>query len=468
MKQKVLFTLAFLFGILVPQGAKAYDFSAVAPTGQRLYYNISGSTVEVTTQNSNTPYYSTYPTGNIEIPSSITYNGTSYSVTSIGNYAFYDCINLTNVTIPNSVTSIGDYAFMHCSGLTRVTIPNSVTSIGDYAFNCCSDLTSIIIPNSVTSIGVQAFSGCSGLTNISVANGNTVYDSRNGCNAIIETATSTLIAGCKNTTIPNSVTSIGFVAFSGCTGLTSVTIPNSVTSIGGGAFSGCTGLTSVTIPNSVTSIGDYAFCNCMGLDTIYFLSITPTTLGNNALNYYSTGNYYPLSCVMSIPCGTLSAYQSAWGSNYNYYESCNTQFTVTASSNNAAWGTVTGGGTYNQGATATLTATANAGYYFVQWNDGVTDNPRTVTVTDNVTYTAYFVVTQGIEDSEADDVVLTAHAGRITISGAEGHRVTLVDALGRTLYRGTATETLTIDVPAAGVYLLQVEDRTSKRIAVVQ
>ena len=125
-----------------------------------------------------------------------------------------------------------------------LTIPESVT------FRGC--------PYPVTSIGNEAFDGCSGLTSIKVESGNSVYDSRKNCNAIIETATNTLISGCKNTIIPNSVTSIGKGAFEHCTGLTSVTIPNSVTSIGDYAFDGCWGLTSVNIPNSVTSIGDGA------------------------------------------------------------------------------------------------------------------------------------------------------------------------------------------------------------------
>ena len=278
-----------------------------------IYYDLlysEGGTALVAHVPSGVPKYS----GNISIPSMVTYEGIPFSVTSIKAMAFSGCSGLTSIEIPNSVTAIGDLAFSDCTGLTSIEIPNSVTYIGFAAFDCCTGLTSIEIPNSVasiregtfggctgltsvsignsvTNIGDGAFSGCTGLTSIKIPNsvtsidgsafgrcsgltsivveaGNTYYDSRNTCNAIIETSTSTLISGCMNTVIPNSVTSIGKSAFSGCTGLTSIEIPNSVASIGGGAFSGCTGLTSVSIGNYVTSIGDGAFSGCTGLTSI--------------------------------------------------------------------------------------------------------------------------------------------------------------------------------------------------------
>ena len=183
-------------------------------------------------------------------------------VTDIGTEAFKKYSSLTSVIIPEGVTNIGFGAFWGCSGLTSVTIPESVTSIKWSAFCECSGLTSITIPAGVTRIEETAFEGCSGLTSIVVDKENKYYDSRNNCNAIIATESNTLVIGCKNTTIPASVTRLGDYAFADRSGLTSITIPQGVTSIGYYTFAGCSDLTSITIPQSVTSIGDYAFSSC--------------------------------------------------------------------------------------------------------------------------------------------------------------------------------------------------------------
>ena len=281
-------------------------------------------------------------------------------LTSIGDYAFLGCFDLTSVTIPNSVTSIGNYAFYYCSDLTSIkvesgntkydsrdncngiietntntlitgcqntVIPNSVTSIGKLAFIDCSGLTSVAIPNSVTSIGGYAFIGCSSLTSIVVEEGNTKYDSRNNCNAVIETNTNTLIIGCKNTVIPNSVTGIGSYAFVSNHGLTTITIPNSVTSIGNDAFYNCTSLTSVTIPNSVTSIGDYAFFYCPSLTKVSIPN-SVTSIGSSAfgdctsLTSVTVEMETPLTidastftnranATLYVPAGCKAAYEAA-------------------------------------------------------------------------------------------------------------------------------------------------------------
>ena len=203
------------------------------------------------------------------------------NVTSIGGNAFNDCSGLRSITLPKGVTSIGWDAFSGCSGLTSITLPKDVTSIEQGAFDGCSGLTSITIPDSVTSIGWGVFSGCSGLTSIKVSKGNKYYDSRNNCNAIIETKSNELISGCKKTVIPKGVTSIGGSAFCGCSGLKSITIPKGVTRIGRYAFMYCSSLTSITIPDSVTSIEECAFEGCSGLTSIT-ISDGVTSIGGYA------------------------------------------------------------------------------------------------------------------------------------------------------------------------------------------
>ncbi len=265
---RALLAIAMMLSVAFP--TLAHDFVLGG-----IYYNYldkTAKTVAVTYKGSFQHDYSDEYTGAVTIPSSVTYSGTTYSVTSIGEYTFDNCSGLTSVTIGNSVTSIGEYAFDGCSGLTSVTIPNSVTSIGEEAFSDCTGLTEVnisdlsdwckiefggyysnplysakklklngseikdlVIPDDITEIKNFAFVGYTGLTSV---------------------------------TIPNSVTSIGSSAFYGCTGLTSVTIGNSVTSIGSSAFYRCSGLTSVTIGNSVTSIGEEAFYGCTGLTEV--------------------------------------------------------------------------------------------------------------------------------------------------------------------------------------------------------
>lgn len=248
-------------------------------------------------------------TGHVEIPSTVNYDGKTYDVTSIGEYAFifYDgegyYNSISSVTIPNSVTSIGDGAFIQCENLVSVTIPESVikignnafssctnlssvvisigvTSIGDGAFCECGSLTSISIPESVTSIGSSAFAGCGSLTSINIPEsvtsigGNTFYN----CSSLTSinipegvTSLSGTFGGCSSLTsiiIPSNVTYIGSGTFSECTSLTSIDIPESVMSIDSYAFSGCSGLVSVTMPKRVYVIGDYAFYGCSSLTSI--------------------------------------------------------------------------------------------------------------------------------------------------------------------------------------------------------
>ena len=339
MKKKLLSIILLLLAGL--SAAQAYDFSAVAPSGQTLFYTID--TVTNTTV-SVVGFDNTQPLGNLTIPDTVTYGGNTYSVTSIGRTAFYGCKGLTSVTIPNSVTSIERYAFQECEDLTSVTMPNSITSIEHGTFYNCPSLTSVSIPNSVTSIGASAFGSCTSLASLTIPSSVTTIGDRafylvkhieyhgtatggpwgaismNGYqdNDFIysDSTETTLLAyighdsvvtvantvdtigpnafySCSwltSVSLPNSVTSIGMSAFYECKSLTSMTIPNSVTTIEPALFWGCEGLTSVTIPNSVTKICHSAFTRCTSIASLSIPNsvdtIEPSAFGIGLLDYH--------------------------------------------------------------------------------------------------------------------------------------------------------------------------------------
>ena len=227
------------------------------------------------------------------------------AMTSIGGGAFYNCAGLKTVSIPESVTHIKYSTFSSCTGLTEILLPEGLTTIESGAFQGCSSLVSALIPASVASIDCSAFQGCHSLVSIKVAADNSTYQSPNGCNAIIETATNSLILGCGTTVIPENVRSIGDNAFYDCGGLVSVTIPEGVTSIGSWAFYNCSNLSSVTIPQSVTSIGSSAFNACS--------SITSIAIPENVTNIQSWTFYDCASLVsISIPSSVTKIGSSAF------------------------------------------------------------------------------------------------------------------------------------------------------------
>ena len=294
-------------------------------------------------------------TTTIEIPSAIRdVDGKDYSVTTIGDSAFYDCSNLTSVVIPNSVTTIGDYAFYDCNKLTSVVIPNSVTTIGDRAFSDCNNLTIYceatsqpsgwdsswnvswpsFLPvvwgyvNSSTTTEYE-YAVCKDeegneyITLVRYIGSSTEviipeFIEHKGENIPVTTIGDYAFSGCNNLTsvvIPNSVTTIGISAFDGCNNLTSVVIPSSVTTIGYCAFSGCSSLTSVVIPSSVTTIGDYAFSGCNNLTSVVIPN-SVTTIGGSA---FSGCNNLTIYCeATSQPSGWDSSWNwnVSWSSSY--------------------------------------------------------------------------------------------------------------------------------------------------------
>ena len=185
-------------------------------------------------------------------------NNCNAVIESATNTLLFGC---KNTIIPSDITKIGDNAFWGNGALTNITIPNSVNRIGKYAFYNCDSLSSIVIPSTVQSIEVGAFRGCSSLSSIKVEEGNNVYDSRDNCNALIETATNTLIVGCNNTIIPYSVEHIGEFAFSRCK-FEKIMIPDGVRTIGSLAFESCHSLDAISLPSTITSIGRHVFSRC--------------------------------------------------------------------------------------------------------------------------------------------------------------------------------------------------------------
>lgn len=450
MKAKtIILALLMTFGVF---SSRAYDFSAVAPSGQTLYYNIrtDGTGVNVvwpnasTTLNSETWTGYTKPTGDLTIPSSVTYEGTTYSVVSIGT-AFYQCTGLTSVTIPNTVTKIANSAFSRCTGLTgNLTIPNSVTTIGRNAFYYCRGITSLSISNSLTTIDTSLFFACTGLTSV---------------------------------VVPSSVKHIKAFAFDSCVNLNSITLGDSVQDVGWRAFAYCRNLSSITIPSTVTSIGGGCFYYCSNLNHIYMKPETPPSLENSSFSctpstktfyvscnaytaYYNSSVWNIYNLLATFPynfsvtadpaggtveilreptCDNAQAEVQAnpyTGFHFTNWSDGNTNahryivvthdtaiyanfaedvtYTVTATSANTSMGSVSGGGTYTEGSSATLSATAYNGYHFSHWQDNNTSNPRTITVTGNATYTAYF------EANAPTQYTITVNSANSSMGSASG------------------------------------------------
>ena len=341
-------------------------------------------------------------------------------VEHIPDYLCYQLTSLNTIVIPNSVTSIGTNAFSFCSGLKTVTIPNSVTSIGTNAFSFCSGLKTVTIPNSVTDIGDEAFYYCTGLTEV---------------------------------TIPNSVTSIGSGTFEDCSGLKTVTIPNSVTDIGDEAFYYCTGLKTVTIGNSVKSIGDKAFYHCSSLEHVTSKAVTPPQIWAMTFDDYGMPFYVPAGCKPKY------AEAEYWNNFTDIRETGVTLHTVTANATDETMGYVMGAGEYPQGSTATLVAVPFGQNYFVRWNDGNTDNPRTITVTGDMTFTAEFAPAgSAVETLENGERGIYATGRTLHVeNGGESYRV--YTAAGRLVYTGNDSS---VTLSAPGMYIVRTSDRSQK------
>lgn len=371
------------------------------------------------------------------------------TVTKIGNWAFSGCANLSEIVLGDSITSIGEYAFNECFGLTNISLPESIQTLSAYTFASCLSLQSVHLSNQIGYIGDKAFYKCENLVNITLPK--SVYHIGNSafyaCTSIQSLAydgwyigeyafykcvslsdlsfTSDVdintyaFSNCEalktihfapdtrayiadhaffncysldTLVIPDyayAAATIGAYAFKNCSGLRSVSLGTSVQSVGQQAFYGCYGLNELSI-YSRCSLEDQAFAECPSLSHIYNYNAVPNTCNSSVFDGLDK-----FSCTLHVPQGSTDKYRiaSVWRDFY-YMEEIVPTYTVSVQTASAEWGSVTGGGEYLSGTEITLRAVPATGYRFVRWNDGNTDNPRTVTVTEDATYTAVFDVLQ--------------------------------------------------------------------------
>lgn len=503
MKHKLSFFAILLMALALPKSVFAYDFSAVAPTGQTLYYNYLNGNVYVTYPHSMSNYWSGYtkPTGALTIPQTVTNNGVTYNVAGIGDRAFYDCGGLTSVTIPSSVSTIYSEAFYGCTGLTSVAIPNG--TVYPYAFSGCTGLTSVTISSNVYTITSYAFDGCSSLDTINYnARNCTIGISTNGTylsawptgtvttlniGENVSSITEYAFRGLSGLTTVNfnadSCTTMGSSVnpvFFGCTSLTTLNIGNNVKIIPDYAFRGCNGLTgTLTIPNSVIQIGAEAFCNCTALANVVVGNgvsairagtfancnhMTNLTLGSGLQTISSTAftgcnavlrmtvraavpptsdnnpfTSFNTGIPIYVPCGSISAYQNA--PYWGFFTNYQGSFySFSVTSADPSMGYVN---IITQpdcnNHQAYFHANAYNGFHFVRWSDGNTTNPRYLVVNADTELTAEFASNVGIDGAEGNEVHVYCNNGRIYVEAA-----------------------MLTDMPAVEVY-----DMAGRRVAIV-
>lgn len=343
MKHKFTFFAVVMMALAMPLQAQNYDFSAVAPSGQTLYYKVTNGGASIVP-----PHYLDYgifeePTGALAIPDSVSWNDSTYAVVEIGTRAFRLCDSLTSVHIPSTVTKIQGAAFENCTSIAAVSGGAAVDTISAMAFQNCSTLTSFAMPESVVYIGQRAFWHCTGLTAVTIPEavayiGPHAFDSCSNLTTINFNATlytgfgNAAFVGCDNVTalhIGDSVQRIPQGLFQGLQGLTSLVIPDAVTHIMAAAFYGLPNLTNLVIGSSVSHIGSDAFGHCTSLQQVNMLPQTPPTLVSYPFFYGSHGSQNDSvfsQLTISVPCGSGETYRAAegWSNFTNIVELCDT------------------------------------------------------------------------------------------------------------------------------------------------
>lgn len=386
--------------------------------------------------------------GHLVIPNSVTY---------LGESSFYHCSGLTGLTLSNSLTVLEDHIFTECSNIAgTLNIPEGVTSIGVETFCGCHHLNRVNLPESLTFIHTGAFEGCSAMSGtLSIPNAVTVIDEMafNGCH---------YLTGIR---LGNALTRIGYATFCGCRSIVRLDIPANVTTIERYAFAECERLTWITLPRALTSLGDAVFTQCYQLHGITCYATTPPELGNYVFDQVDS------NLQILVPCDCIDDYRahSDWGLFTNYGEVFGASLVV--ESINESQGTVS----ISEYPTcenhfATFRATAKNGYHFVRWSDNVTDAERTVEVTEDVVYTAYFERNSNphaidpIEET-SPATVTTGHES-IIVSNAEWQQVNIYDLTGRTLF-SQKVDNVTYHVPHTGIYLVRIGNRRTFKLMVL-
>lgn len=466
--KKILFLALLLAAFLFP--ARAQRFGSPNSNGDTIYYNItSDSTVEVTYRGDNIRYSIT----SITIPSTVTHDGTTYTVTGIGSGAFSVCYQATSINLPSTLQYIGDYAFEYCRSVESFVLPNGLKRIGTHAFHGMYSITGIVIPQTVEEIGVGPFSKCGDLSTISVQSGNSRYSSQNGVLFTIDkdtllqypcgksgsyTLPSTVrviaaeaFAYCYNNitgiTFPEGLRAIEYWAFAYCYGLTHVALPSTLERMGPNPFYFCKGLSAFSlsdgsnhfavrdgvlfshdmhrlicfplarhgdysVPDSVQTIGAYAFAYSYLKSIVLPATVDTVEYFSLATNYcaiYFRGNTPEVTWAQPFgwfgnpqilaPCGQRDAYVQ-WASDFindpsNQIGEAPTSYTVHFTYNEEDWGLATVTCHPTSADSAILTATtplANEWMdpYFIRWGDGNTDNPRTIALSSDTTFSVYF------------------------------------------------------------------------------
>ena len=404
------------------------------------------------------------------------------SLKSTGKQSFLNCRNLSTVTLPNTLKEIASETFGGCTKLTAISIPSSVKNIDYDAFRS-SGIKTIVLPDSITKVPTSLFAHCKHL--VSVTFGNMVDTIGDGAFYHCDSLSRILL--------PNTLRYIGVVAFQDCATLDSISIPESVTGIGSYAFSNCFSLSSIKIPDSVKRLEgrtfmdcrslrkvefgksireiEYGALSCPDLDTVIFKTFNPPTMRFTAFSQHD-------SIVAVVPCNPISdsLYQSVFGSwassDYVYFDvvASDTVFTkLSVFPDDSRRGTtriVTPHSCPDY--EATISATANAGYHFVQWSDGNTDNPRTLTVTTDTVLVAEFQSGEGMTEAENDGISIRTANGHILLEGVSGERVYVSDVLGRVFFNATVNERAEIAVRNRGVYFVKIGSHPAQKVVVVR